>query len=408
MRGGRGSHGCSRKNRASMSPRARVLLIGPTPPPYHGVSVAVDMLLYSRLQDAFKVSHLELADRRGIGHVNKPDLHDVWLFIRQWLTLIRLLLARRPRVTYLVLSQSTIGFLRDSFFLWPAWLLGACLVVHLHGGAFRHWYERRWFPMRAYIRTTLRLVKTAIVLGESLRGQFAGLVPERSIVVVPNGVRVVDDWTDRTFPAEDRPWRILYLNTLNRMKGALVLLAAIPTVLRRRRDVEFIFAGPWSHEDHRREAMQYIAQHQLDCFVTFSGQVTGDEKAALLHSADLFVFPGIQPEGQPLVVLEAMGASLPVVFTDQGCLRETVVDGEGGIEAYTNDPYDLAGRILWLLDRPDECRRLGQNGKRQCRELFNKDRYINRMIQVLGDAATESSTLRYTPLFPNSHGSPHV
>lgn len=391
-----------------MSPRARVLLIGPTPPPYHGVAVAVDMLLHSRLQEVFEVSHLELADRRGIGHVNKPDFHDVWLFIQQWLTFSRLLLTRLPHVTYLVLSQSTIGFLRDSFFLWPAWLLGTRLVVHLHGGAFRDWYGRCWFPMRVYIRATLRLVKTAIVLGESLRGQFSGLVPEGSIAVVSNGVGIIGDSTERTVPAGDRPWRILYLNTLNRMKGALVLLAAIPTILRHRRDVEFIFAGPWSHEDHRLEAMQYIAQHQLDRVVTFPGQVTGDSKAALLRSADLFVFPGIQPEGQPLVVLEAIGASLPIVFTNQGCLRETVVDGEAGIEAYVNDPYDLASRILWLLDRPDECRRLGQNGERRCRDLFNKDRYIESMIQIIGNAATESSTLRYTPLLSNSHGNPHL
>ena len=68
-----------------------VLLIGPTPPPFHGVAVAVQTLVQSRLVEQFHVSHLDLADRRGIQHVNNPDFHDVVLFLRQWMRLVGML-----------------------------------------------------------------------------------------------------------------------------------------------------------------------------------------------------------------------------------------------------------------------------------------------------------------------------
>jgi len=42
----------------------RILIIGPTPPPYHGVSVATEMILNSNLQRKFKIIHLDTADRR--------------------------------------------------------------------------------------------------------------------------------------------------------------------------------------------------------------------------------------------------------------------------------------------------------------------------------------------------------
>lgn len=83
-----------------------------------------------------------------------------------------------------------------------------------------------------------------------------------------------------------------------------------------------------------------------------------------------------------MVVLEAMAAGLPIIYTNQGCLRETVVNGECGVEAYTNDPYDLALRICALLDHAGDQRQFGQNARRRCRLHFSKDRHVERMIQT--------------------------
>lgn len=385
-----------------MTDNPKLLIIGPTPPPYHGVAMAIRTLLDSKLAESFDVSHLDLADRRGIGHVNQPDLHDVWLFLRQWVRLLRCLILTRPQVVYLVLSQTTIGFLRDSFFLWPAWLFGARLVVHLHSGALQTWYRSRSLPMRGYVQAVLARVTKAIVLGDQLRSEFHGLLPSDRIAVVPNGVECVDECVDWAPPPPRQPWRILHLNTLNRMKGTLVLLAAIPAVLRSRQDVEFVFAGPWSHADHRAEAERYIDQQRLKHYVTFTGQVSGDEKRGVLRSADLFVFPGIQQEGQPLVVLEAMAAGLPIIFTNQGCLRETVVSGTSGLEVLCNDSQDLARQILWFMDRPDECLRMGMAAQRRCQALFSKDRHIERMLQLFHEVLDGASP-NHRPALNASH-----
>lgn len=367
--------------------RVPVVIVGPTPPPYHGVAMAIKTLLDSKLHESFEVHHLELADRRGIGHVNKPDLHDVVLFARQWFELIELLFRRRPRILYLVLSQSTVGVLRDSLFVWPARLLGAKVVAHLHGGGFQHWYAHRWFPMRWYARVLMRTVTRAIVLAESLRNQFQGLVAPEHVAVVPNGIPDCGVGCVNT-PRLRRRWQVLYLNTLNKMKGALVLLEAIAQVVQQRADVEFVFAGPWSHDEHRRAADAYIASHQLAAFITFTGQVAGEEKRALLHSADLFVFPGVQQEGQPLVVLEAMAAGLPVLFTNRGCLGETLRDGESGIEVPPGDARALAGQIQRLLSRPDEMRRLGANARIKFEQEYTLDRHLGRMISLFEEVAS--------------------
>lgn len=374
-----------------MTESPSLLLIGPTPPPFHGVAVAIQTLLQSDLVKKFRAYHLDLADRRGIQHVNKPDLHDVILFIRQWLTLVRMLAGTCPAVSYLVLSQSTIGFLRDSLLIWPAYLRGSHIVLHLHGGNFRDWFlGRSWF-MRGYVKGVLGRVTRAIVLGESLKPQFEGLIDDERIAVVPNGI----DWSSpdvsRNLPQSGSRFRILHLSTLSHLKGALVLLQAVPFVVHQRKDVEFVFAGQWSHVEDELWAEQFIWEEKIGTHVSFSGQVDGAEKRTLFDSADIFVFPGVQQEGQPLVVIEAMAAGLPVIFTDRGCLRDTVPDGEAGVEVPIGDPHQLAERILWLLDHPEAIKAMGVCARKRYEDLYTKERHIERMIDVFASSCKEGA-----------------
>lgn len=375
----------------NLTKKRPVLIIGPTPPPYHGVAVAIWTLLESSISAHFHVHHLDLADRRGIQHVNKPDWHDVVLFVRQWLTLVKMLLREQPNLTYLVLSQSTIGFIRDSLLIWPAYVSGSRVVIHLHGGNFRDWFLGSSWLTKAYVRAVLGKVSRVIVLGDSLKKQFDGLVNKQCIAVVPNGIEWRDsDTSARTHRSSSR-YRILHLSTLSHLKGVLVLIKAIPLVVRHRQNVEFVLAGPWSHAEDKRWADQFIAQRGIGQYIRFTGQVEGDQKRALFESSDIFVFPGVQQEGQPLVVIEAMAAKLPAIFTDRGCLRDTVIDGETGLEVPINDPCQLADRILWLLDHPREMQAMGQAGRKRYEAFFTKDRHIAAMTHVFESAVMQTT-----------------
>lgn len=369
----------------------RILIIGPTPPPFHGVAVAIRLLLNSSMVKSFDLSHLDLADRRGIQHVNAPDWHDVVLFIRQWAKLVGMLINMGPAVSYLVLSQSTIGFLRDSLLIWPAYLRGSHVILHLHGGNFREWFlGRSWF-MKTYVKAVLRCVTRAIVLGDSLKSQFNGLIDEPRIAVVPNGI----DWLGATHaphvPRSQSRFRVLHLSTLSHLKGALVLLQAVPLVVDRRKDVEFVFAGPWSHAEDQRWAEEYIVRQGIESYVSFAGQVNAAAKRALYDSADMFVFPGVQQEGQPLVVIEAMAAGVPVIYTDRGCLSDTVPDGEAGLVVAIGDSQQLADRMLWLLGHPEKMKAMGAFGRKRYEALYTKERHIERMIEVFTSCCKDDS-----------------
>jgi glycosyltransferase involved in cell wall biosynthesis len=111
--------------------------------------------------------------------------------------------------------------------------------------------------------------------------------------------------------------------------------------------------------------------------------VNGAGKFELLRSCNLFVFPGIQQEGQPLVVLEAMAAGLPVLFTNRGCLRETVFEGETGFEIAAGDSEDLANKILLMLDCPERMKKIGAAGRKRFEITYTVGTHVKRLKEAL-------------------------
>jgi glycosyltransferase involved in cell wall biosynthesis len=162
-------------------------------------------------------------------------------------------------------------------------------------------------------------------------------------------------------------------------------------VLKVRGDVEFVFAGPWSHAADKEEAESFIERERIADHVMFIGPVSRAQKCSVYESADLFVFPGIQQEGQPLVVIEAMAAGLPIICTDRGCLRETIVEGETGLMVRSGDISGLAERILWCLNNPIELHRMGSFSKERYQKLYTRDQFIKNMARVLSLVAAEDA-----------------
>ena len=118
----------------------------------------------------------------------------------------------------------------------------------------------------------------------------------------------------------------------------------------------------------------------------FRPPVQGAEKDTLLASASVLLFPPVEPEGHPRVVLEALAAGVPVVTTDRGAIRETVVDGESGYVLDDPVPGALADRIDTLLSDHELRSRLARGARRRHLELFTQeaaDRALAAWLQEL-------------------------
>ena len=81
----------------------------------------------------------------------------------------------------------------------------------------------------------------------------------------------------------------------------------------------------------------------------------------MFDTSDLFVFPSAYTnEAQPLVVLEAMAAGVPVITSNIATLPEFVRDGETGRLCQPDAPDKLAHTIKQAINSPDQTYAMAQ------------------------------------------------
>lgn len=146
---------------------------------------------------------------------------------------------------------------------------------------------------------------------------------------------------------------VLYLGRLEKRKGIQDLFAAIPQVLAKIPNVQFIIAGANnSHRDgfQQQTGLTYAAyfQQQYAQFtgqVSFLGQVSEEKLNELYQTCDLFVAPSLY-ESFGLIYLEAMNYGKPVIGCRAGGIPEVINEGITGLLAEPEAPDSLAKAML--------------------------------------------------------------
>jgi phosphatidyl-myo-inositol dimannoside synthase len=124
------------------------------------------------------------------------------------------------------------------------------------------------------------------------------------------------------------------------------------------------------------------------------GRVSGEDRAALLGAADVFVMAcrnrwlGLEQEGFGIVFLEAAAAGVPQVAGDSGGASEAVVHGETGlVVGNPGDPGAVAEAVRSLLADPTRRRRMGRAARSRVQETFDNDVLASRLADALAGVA---------------------
>lgn len=353
------------------SSRPVVLLIGPTPPPFQGVSILTSQLLGSVLAKEFHLLHVDTTDRRSMANSEHLDFRNIYLAllhgVRSWWSMLRY----RPDIVYVPISQNALAFLRDGLFMVPARWCGAKLIIHLHGGAFDRFYQNAGVLTKSAVRFCLRRVDLGIVLCEKFKGIFGDLLPAERVAIVENGLP--DAFCDQdcsSRPTTPDKLRVLYVGTMMDPKGFSDLVHAVPLVIREVPEVEVLFVGDGTGFAECGQAHAWIAEHGLESHIKFLGPKWGEEKKRALLGADVFCFPPRNlHEGQPLVIIEAMSAGLPIVTTRSGA-NESMLGEDGALYAKDKDPEDLARHLIELLKDPERRRQMGVRNRQRFVQFY--------------------------------------
>ncbi|GAA4815453.1 phosphatidyl-myo-inositol alpha-mannosyltransferase [Tomitella cavernea] len=164
-------------------------------------------------------------------------------------------------------------------------------------------------------------------------------------VEIPNGVDV-SSFADA--PVLDGYPRsggtVLFLGRYDEpRKGMGVLLDALPALVERHPDLQVLVVGR-GDEDELRSRAGRLAGH-----LRLLGQVSDEEKASAMRSADVYVAPNLGGESFGIVLVEALSAHTPVVASRLDAFRRVLRDGEAGVLTEIGDPRSLAAGIDRVL-----------------------------------------------------------
>jgi glycosyltransferase involved in cell wall biosynthesis len=205
-------------------------------------------------------------------------------------------------------------------------------------------------------------------------------IPEDKIYVCPNHID-----TSAFTPQYGGGRYVLYLGGLYRDKGVMTIVKAfaqLPHI-----PLKFVGAG-----DAEQELRDYIHQHQLSN-VEIVGFKSGQQKLEYLRNSMFTIVASHCYETFGLVVLEAFASGKPVVASAIGALPYIVEPHETGLLAQPQDAVDLAAKVRWLYEHPDQIDSMGRKARALVERKYDSRLRFASLHAIFEDVIENSRTL---------------
>jgi glycosyltransferase involved in cell wall biosynthesis len=254
-------------------------------------------------------------------------------------------------------------------------MMNCRVLLHLHGAGFDNFYRERGAIARAFISFGFRRASSIVVLGKFWRDflREEGLADDERIHIVSNGAK--DPYGGRIARnTHADPVKIVFAGEVGPRKGVGVLLEALARLETNIRPWQLHIAGNGDINGLKDDA----ARLGISDKVFFYGWVSSEQVHDLFRRADIMVLPSFA-ENQPISIIEAMAASLPVVSTQIAAIDEEVVDGVTGYLVPPGNIIELADRLSALISRSDLRQEMGREGRARFDEIFEFSRFLERL-----------------------------
>jgi glycosyltransferase involved in cell wall biosynthesis len=403
-----------------MSRPVKVLVVGQTPPPYHGQALMIERLLRGQFA-RIELYHVRMAFSGSIEEVGKFRLTKILHLFGVIARIIYHRVVHGVKVLYYPpAGANRVPMYRDLVILNCTRWMFRCTILHFHAGGAAELYPSLSRPMQWLHRRALFNADAAIRLSQSSPDDGRALAAKRNYVVA-NGIE--DEYpkfnrtsTTRTQslvensngPVESSilgrqlsaeavvsstatvelpPLQILFMGILCESKGLLVLLGACAELHLRGVPFELHIAGQFQTEEFAEIARSKVQELNLQHVVHFRGVLQGDAKWHAFAEADVFCFPSFyESESFPTVLLEAMSFQLPVVATRWRGIVEIVDDASTGYLVDCHEVTVVANRLEQLHADPELRERLGIAGRQKFLREYSLHRHLQRMEDILVEA----------------------
>lgn len=360
-----------------------IIIVGLAPPPYHGQSIATGML-FDHDWAGLNVEKLPVRYSKDVTQIGKPSLSKVFHMFGLVIDCWKLRFRSKAKVLYYTpASGSFVPFVRDVVFLLFCRPLFKRVLLHYHAGGLPEWLEES-FMKRTLGKIIFGRGAWSISLTEGVSVPSLEMGASR-LLVQPNGV-VVPDRILNSQRENGESFNILFLGNLYEDKGVFEAIESA-SKLGEQTDVSITLTvvGAFPNDSAEKELRQ--AAEKAHCDVSFLGIRKGEEKWDEFLRADVFLFPSFYScENQPLVILEAMAAGLPIVASSWRGIPEQVIDGETGLIVNVHDIKGYVEALHRLLNDRGLAQQMGNAGRERYLQNYTTEAHIAGMRKIFEEA----------------------
>lgn len=356
--------------------RPKILFIMHMPPPVHGAAMVGKQIYESHLlRDTFDCSFVNYSTSSSLMEIGRFSLKKfVSVFGFLW-QVYRKIKVEQPHLVYVTLSLSDLGFYRDCLMAYMLKRQKCQVIAHFHNKPSMQ-FMQKWYNKYLY-KHFFRGLHT-IFLADCLAEPFQKYTSREYVHICPNGIP--DKVTGVSAPHNNGPYSFLFLSNMMEEKGVLVLLHACAILKKRECQFECKFVGQWRDVTENRFNTMCL-ELGISKNVYAYGGVYGDDKVEFFQQADAFIHPTLN-DCFPLVLLEAMQYSLPIVSTYEGGIPN-IVDERVGFLVNPHDSVALADAMQYLMLHPNVGRERGRQGRMKFEQEYILPIFEHRFQSIL-------------------------
>ena len=372
--------------------RIKTLMVLHYPPPIHGAAIVGEYVRTSNIiNKAFNCRYLNLGTSTTVDDIGRNRLSKVLRYFLLIWHLKKQLITFRPKICYLTPNSHGAGFYKDALVILLVKLFRVKTLYHYHNKGINT--RQEYFFDNILYRFTFKN-SYVILLSQYLYPDIQKYVQEERVYYCANGIPEIRDKRDMIKVEEryndialggskgdSKVVDILFLSHLIKSKGVLILIDACEILKSNGIGFHCTIAGG-DAELTKQGVEAIVSEKGMSSFISVIGPKNGEEKADLMIITDIFVHPTFN-DCFPLVLIEAMQYSIPVVSTFEGGIPDIVVDGITGFLVPPRDAAALAVKLELLIQNPEIRRAMGIAGRARYEHEFTLDQFENRLKVIL-------------------------
>jgi len=172
---------------------------------------------------------------------------------------------------------------------------------------------------------------------------------------------------------------IIYSGGITKIRGIKEIIKAVHLLNGK---VELLLLGSFSPIDLKEEILNDLDRN----YIKYMGYLPFEEMYSYMKASDIGIVIFLPEPNHitalPNKIFEYMTAELPIVASNFSLWKEIIEGNHCGICVNPLDPKEIARAIEYLIEHPEEAKKMGENGRKAVLEKYNWENESKKLLDV--------------------------